>query len=69
MLSTCQGVMRNRDDRPRANGERWGNIFVLLSEYILCFVVINAGKISPAYMHHQIERVGPGKIYDFIWGF
>ena len=39
MFGICQGVLKNRDDRPRTNGESWRNIFVFLVN--ICHVLFD----------------------------
>ena len=38
-FSICQGVLKNRDDRPRTNGESWRNISVFLMN--ICHVLFD----------------------------
>ena len=50
MFSTCQGIIRNRDDSPGANGERWMNIFMFWV-IICCILFVIMQKKSPQLIY------------------
>ena len=55
MFSTCQEIIRNRDDSPGDNGENPTNIFVFFSALYCVLFVANVGWMVPACMYYGIR--------------